>query len=317
MAACYWCGNDELRFVYSLNGFSLFACQSCKFARIYPLPDESVLTYRCISSNSLIATGNALNEIEAFLNNPKQAIAILEENRLRPLKYFGDKFDDKRSVILDLGCGGGTFLAALKYLGYHNVFGIEPNAASVALIRRRLDIPVLESNIKYQESLPKADIVTSFDVLEHVPDLREALLQINRMTKIGGGLHIRVPNYASLLSRLLGARWLWTLPPYHLNYFAPEVLAEMVAASGFNIQRIWTSRAGYRLGFLVLQGRKLIKNVVEVESLKTKAYPEWLFTCINFAEQATRALLFPYSLMVGHLGLDDCIHVIARKEVDL
>jgi hypothetical protein len=109
---------------------------------------------------------------------------------------------------------------------------------------------------------------------------------------------------------------LWALPPYHLNYFTPGILAEMVRESGFIIEKTWTAGSGYRLAFLFLQGRKFLKNTVAIPSIRTSAYSPLALTIINLMEQVTRAVLFPYSAIVGRLQMDDCINIIARKEAE-
>jgi 2-polyprenyl-3-methyl-5-hydroxy-6-metoxy-1,4-benzoquinol methylase len=311
---CYWCGGTQLKLEYGVNGYTLYKCSSCSLAKIYPTPDALTLASFYTGADSNLAKGNAANEIEAFLQNPEQAIRILREARLEPLYRFQELWTDKRKVVADVGCGGGTFLAALRQLGFTKLVGIEPNPTSVHLIRERLGICVFESPTQYLTEGPQADVLTMVDVLEHVADPVATLRQLNQMTRNEGGLHIRVPNYGSLLSSLFGARWLWALPPYHLNYFTPAVLGQMIAGAGFRIEGIWTANSGYYLALFSLQLRKFLTNSVELPSPRTRAYSKTGFCLINLAEQFTRMLCFPWRVAAKLLQRDDVIHVIARKE---
>jgi 2-polyprenyl-3-methyl-5-hydroxy-6-metoxy-1,4-benzoquinol methylase len=76
------------------------------------------------------------------------------------------------------------------------------------------------------------DVVTMFHVLEHLPDPRSTLAQIQRKLRPGGVLVIEVPNWGSHVRRLRGLRWEFVLD-HHLNHFSAASLKPLVERTGF------------------------------------------------------------------------------------
>jgi SAM-dependent methyltransferase len=113
-----------------------------------------------------------------------------------------------RGPALDLGCGTGQTLRTL--LCDLPSIGVDGNAAGLAYCRRRglarlvrgdgASVPVRDACV---------DLVTAFDLLEHLDDDRGALREIARVLRPGGFLLANVPAYPSLFSehdRALGHR---------------------------------------------------------------------------------------------------------------
>jgi len=100
--------------------------------------------------------------------------------------------------ILDAGCGSGRNLEWLARFGA--VTGLELSEDSLEYARRRAIGSVVAGSV---EDIPLADesfdLVTSFDVIEHVDDLR-ALRELHRLLRPGGRLLVSVPAYPFLWS---------------------------------------------------------------------------------------------------------------------
>src|SRR5262249_14384472 len=82
---------------------------------------------------------------------------------------------DKQAQILDIGCGPGFLLNALRDMGYKNLQGIDADPGQVDLARARglavECVPAAETS-EFVASTPSYDLICLVDVLEHVP--REA-----------------------------------------------------------------------------------------------------------------------------------------------
>jgi len=135
--------------------------------------------------------------------------------------------------LLDVGCASGAFLCAAADAGWQ-VVGVEPaevlcERASAALGDRGQVIcaPLGEAASR----LAGFDVVTLWDVLEHVDRPVDFLRTCVELLKPGGHLLINVPDLDSLPARVMGARWPLLLPE-HLNYFNRESLRRCTVLMG-------------------------------------------------------------------------------------
>ncbi|MGH7822883.1 MAG: class I SAM-dependent methyltransferase, partial [Candidatus Binatia bacterium] len=142
--------------------------------------------------------------------------------------------------LLDVGCGVGLFLDEARRCGWQ-VQGLEASAAPGRIARERFGLPVITATIA-DAGLPDRsfDVVTFFDVLEHLPDPRAALDRAARILRPGGLLVAQSPNLQSLMARLTGEQWRWYFLPQHLHHFTPSTLGRLLCATGLRPVRVRT-----------------------------------------------------------------------------
>ena len=119
--------------------------------------------------------------------------------------------------------------------------GIELNPSAVAFgSARGLDIENIDLETHSQEAKNKYDVISMYDVLEHLYDPSDIVECAKGLLRSNGLLHIYVPNYNSVSRLLIGkdAHYIW--PTHHLTYFTPETLAEFLSRRGFEILDIET-----------------------------------------------------------------------------
>ncbi len=105
-------------------------------------------------------------------------------------------------VVLDLGCGDGRHARALSERDGVYVVGLDLRFANLAAARARMaDVAAGRAGLCAGDALmlPFADgafdAVVCAEVLEHLPEYRRALDEIDRVLKIGGDFAISVPRY--------------------------------------------------------------------------------------------------------------------------
>ncbi len=142
--------------------------------------------------------------------------------------------------LLDAGCGDGFFLDAAMKRGW-KVFGTEYSILTVARLSR-LGI-AMEQGALDASHYPAAhfDVITSFEVIEHVTEPQAEVRTMVDLLRPGGLLYITTPNFNSLARRILGPRWNIITWPEHLNYYTSRSLADQVRACGARAQRITTT----------------------------------------------------------------------------
>jgi len=129
---------------------------------------------------------------------PASADQLILTRRLRLLRPY---LPDPCAHLVDFGCGNGAQTVLLADL-CAQVTGVDVDAGYLAEFDREIVARGLRehvSGLSLEDAripLPDgaADVVTSFTVLEHVPDERAALAEMFRVLKPGGRLILSVPN---------------------------------------------------------------------------------------------------------------------------
>ena len=160
--------------------------------------------------------------------------------------------------VLDVGCGGGAFLARARSLGWQ-VLGVEPDprAAEVARTVRGLDV---RPGTLEEQGFPtgRFDAVTSSHVIEHVHDPLGFLRECARVTRPGGRVVVVTPNVGSLGRRRLGTGWIGLDPPRHLHLFTCATLRRLAERAGLIVT---TARSSVRNAeFSWLLGRGILER---------------------------------------------------------
>jgi SAM-dependent methyltransferase len=145
--------------------------------------------------------------------------------------------------VLDLGCGAGRFVAALREAGADPV-GVE--IAEGALERARRNVPGADLRLVEPDgSLPlehaSVDLVWCSEVLEHVADTEHILLETRRVLRPGGRLLVTVPFHGRVQAALIGLlRFEAHFDPLgqHLRFYTRRSLATTLDRAGFEAVRV-------------------------------------------------------------------------------
>jgi len=131
--------------------------------------------------------------------------------------------------LLDIGCAAGGFLWEMRNQGGWDVRGVEVDAASVDFARRKLGLDVYHGTMG-ESCFPDDyfDVVTMWDVIEHLYDPFETLIEIRRVLKPGGKLIISTPNADSWDAYFFGRYWIGLDFPRHLYVFSPGTLGRLL-----------------------------------------------------------------------------------------
>lgn len=200
-------------------------------------------------------------------SNPKQrGYADYASESALYLKTFGKRMAlvrrhlPAKARILDVGCAAGYFLRVAQRDG-HDVHGVEISAAIAgeaqkALGDDRVHIGTLEDAIAAKGHAPASfDLVSLWDVIEHVPDPQALLHTIRGLIKPGGRLLLETQNVASRWARLLGPRWHHFKHDEHLYHFTPATVRRLLADCGFETLALGSACAGKYVSFGFLAER--------------------------------------------------------------
>lgn len=143
-------------------------------------------------------------------------------------KYFG-----RASSLLEVGCGTGYALAALARANPSmSLCGVDLFYSGLqAAVKRAPQAELLQADANHLPFEDEFDLVCALDSLEHFPDDRAVLSQINQAARMGGGLLITVPQHP----------WLWSVRDEYARHQRRYTRAEMLAKleqAGFQAQLV-------------------------------------------------------------------------------
>jgi len=232
---CHICGCGDF-YAWGRQGeYSIFQCRSCGLGVTSPFP--------------VADTAEKINK-ETYNGEQRAAIYSAREKEFKK-RYGGYLARIKRfkpeGSLLDVGCNIGLFMKAACQEGFA-VTGIEMNASCAAYGKEKFGLDIHSSTLKTAAFRDGAfDVVTLFDVLEHIPDMGGFLAEVNRILKSGGLLVVQSPNLDSFMARLLKGNWSWLAPPDHLYHFTPRAMESILVANGLSVRdvRTWEPAADF------------------------------------------------------------------------
>jgi 2-polyprenyl-3-methyl-5-hydroxy-6-metoxy-1,4-benzoquinol methylase len=137
--------------------------------------------------------------------------------------------------LLDVGCGSGSFLYYMREHGWQ-VSGQEISQSAADYARRELGLDIHLGELEHTD-IPgdTYDVVTLWNVLEHLHDPAGSLARVKELMQPDGLLVIAVPNLKSWDAQLFGPTWVGYDVPRHLYTFSTATLEALLRKAGFGI----------------------------------------------------------------------------------
>lgn len=228
MASCNHCGETNARPVFATKGYDLVACSACDLAYIANPPSADELT-RIYSADA---------SYHATLKDPaSEAWVSMAAIARQHMAFVGTITGGGK--LLDVGCSTGLLLNLARKAGF-TVKGVEFSDDSAGFARSHFGLTVDPGSIHdCRDPDGTYDVLTMFDVIEHVPDPMADMNAAMRLLKPGGWFVLSTPNIDGLfpqaslqLAKVLNY-WPHPEPPYHLYQFSVKTLTTMLAKAGY------------------------------------------------------------------------------------
>lgn len=237
--------------------YSLLRCSSCSGVWLAspPRPEEMGKHYTEHYHRAIMAAGEG-----AAKDRWKDQVKLIS-------KYKSG------GAILDIGCSSGGFLSTMKGNAWR-LYGIEMEESTAQRARANTGAEVFVGNATDAPFLPGGfDVITCFDVLEHVYDPRDFMTKVLQWLKPGGIFYSMMPNIDSWEAGVFGSCWFGLELPRHLSHFSPRSLRHLLNEIGFTEVLVKTPAVSYlenSVGY-VLSGA--LKKIGIATTPKSQAKP--------------------------------------------
>lgn len=175
-----------------------------------------------------------------YYDQTAKGVGLLLKNR-RPLWSTWVKIIQvykPNGNLLDIGCGVGWFLAYVER--YYDTYGLDISEYAINEAKHRTNAKLTVGGVSCIDCKDNYfDIVTCFDLLEHIRISWLAIEEFHRVLKPNGLLVVRVPNTESVGLKLKGDDWFGLRDKTHISLFDNETWIGLFSGNGFTIESVF------------------------------------------------------------------------------
>jgi len=221
---CPVCGCSEHINLFTKGGGRYVACKNCGMIFLNPVFTDKALE-NFYFNNSTTQSEVVINESDFYERIYNKGLASLS-------KYI------THGTVMDVGCSSGFFLDVAKTQGWKTV-GVELNNKEAKLAQKKHK--VYNTSIHKLELKEKCDVITMWDVFEHIKDGNNSLQMLSqKYLNKGGVIFLQVPNSKSLAARVLHEKCNMFDGIEHVNLYDPNTISLIAEKNGLNVLQIET-----------------------------------------------------------------------------
>lgn len=290
--SCYACGSDahepasgaiaddehvELQPpAFRALRFQFVRCTDCGLVYLRDRPDLRDLD---------VYYGEAYKCFESYRDRGAIMYFLAQRVARGKLKLIEELMPAGNDVLLDYGCGAGTWLDLIKGMGCdYRMIGTDITEGPLEELRQRgVEAHCCDERGLFEHvERGSVGVIHMFHVIEHVPDVKGVLRVLYDALAPGGALIGQTPNVASTGRWLFGDLWNQLHPPRHLLLFDHQTLRREAEEAGFEVRSISSSLSGATQwalsalrGWAQWRGRPYRQT-------HEPLYPPLIFACLPF-----------------------------------
>lgn len=227
---CVGCGGNTLKQEFTKSSFVYSSCRDC--STLFQSPRPSSESFEEYYKDSKSATFWASKFLPAVENVRREKIF---KPRAKKILDIAEEHAKQIEKIADIGAGSGLMLDEFRKIHPKSeLLAIEPSKILADSCRKK-DIPVEEDlieNIKNQDN--SCDLVTCFEVLEHVYDPLLFIKNISNLLKPGGLMIITTLSVDGFDIQFLWEKSEQISPPHHINFLSKKGFKHLFKRAGLN-----------------------------------------------------------------------------------
>ena len=249
---------EDLISIYKSSGDEmlmdqLVECIKCNFQYLNPRIKSEIIFNSYIENEDETHTLQDKQRYKTFRRSIKKIINLLN------IKETNNK------TFLDIGSASGVCLKAIKDLGFKEE-GYEPSKWMVEYGRNKYQVNLKPGSINDVNINNKYDLISLWDVLEHVTDLNKTLKRIKTFSKNQTILIINVPDINSLACKIMKKKWPFYLN-VHLYYFNQNTIESILNKYGYSLIKHFSHWQFLELGYLIKRAKKYFRIFFVIEKI--------------------------------------------------
>jgi len=232
---CNLCGSSRKTKKIDFKQHALVRCVDCGFYFLDPVPTHEELVKLYSDGYYSSSDSNQLG-----YSNYKEDVDLIVLTAIQRYRLITSKIKPKEGLkLLDIGCAYGYYLDLARLYGW-DVRGVELNPEAVREGKDILKLDIKHGRIQDHHFEDESfDLITCWDLIEHLQDPKGFLQANNRILKTGGSLVLSTPDISSWPSRIMGRRWMGYKTIEHVHFFSRDTLAEYFKRTGFELKECY------------------------------------------------------------------------------
>ena len=224
---CIVCKSSKNKVVFKEFGIDILKCLNCKHV---------------FSSYDISKNNDAYYGAESL--KPEEHFWADKAHKKMYNNFYNRFIIDKTGILLDLGCGLGYFLKEMSKFSSWETFGYDISQQAVDYAKRQLGLKNIFHGRIQDSNFDKNsfDIITLWDVIEHLPNPDPLLAYSQSLLKKNGILFIHTPNIKNQLVKVKIKRLLKGMKANihyleakdHANIYSMETLDIILRRNGFS-----------------------------------------------------------------------------------
>lgn len=227
-----WSNRPDRLFRTTAERFDLQACRDCDTLFLEPMPSLEQQARYYPDDYWLGPSDSARPTAPSGLLEAYRRFVLGDHVRFVRRALAAQRARGMTPSVLDVGCGDGSFLAAL---GEPDSCGMDLSLPALRAVRAR-GLRAVRGMLTGCPLRPGSfTLVTAFHFLEHVRPAADILAAMRELLAPGGELVLQVPNARSWQAKLLGRHWAGFDVPRHLIDYSDRTLVRVLEDCGFEV----------------------------------------------------------------------------------
>lgn len=262
---CPLCADEKKTARFVKDNIPYYACSACDF--LFSKPDTNANFPDSLESYE-----------ESYLDYMSEGVTDRKKHEALK-RWIERKAALAGKELLDVGAGSGKWVQFLRQNDV-DALGLEPAAQIYEHFLKSQSGFFCQTTSEFlkDNQQKKFDVVTSFDVLEHIEDPRSFLKDIHGLLKPGGYCILSLPNAGSVLPKIIGKHW-HHYNKYHMSFFTRRSLNSLCQDIGFEEELFAHLGRVQSMGYIV---QYFFDFILENKAMSSPRFLDNVFVPINF-----------------------------------